>query len=150
MPDCSKFALEGLTEALSKELKPEWNIKVTIIQPGGFDTDFIHRSMVFSPPHPAYADYPPVQVLRSLTSAPKESIPLGDTRKAAEAIYKVAGAADPPLRLPLGADAVGLVKNKIAQLEKELEQWMSLSLSTSDEADQKQALDRLKQLGLKV
>ena len=51
---CSKFAVEGLSEAVSKELNPEWNIKVTIVQPGGFSTDW-SRSLTTSQPHPAYA-----------------------------------------------------------------------------------------------
>ena len=43
----SKWAVEGFTEALSHELKPEWNIKLTCIEPGGFRTDWAGRSMVF-------------------------------------------------------------------------------------------------------
>ena len=44
----SKFAVEGFTEALSKELKPEWNIKLTCIEPGPFRTDWAGRSMDFA------------------------------------------------------------------------------------------------------
>ena len=44
----SKWAVEGFTEALSKELKPEWNIKLTCIEPGGFRTDWAGRSMEFN------------------------------------------------------------------------------------------------------
>jgi NAD(P)-dependent dehydrogenase (short-subunit alcohol dehydrogenase family) len=43
----SKWGVEGFTEALSHELKPEWNIKLTCIEPGGFRTDWAGRSMVF-------------------------------------------------------------------------------------------------------
>ena len=43
----SKWAIEGFTEAVSKELKPEWNIRVTCIEPGGFRTDWAGRSMMF-------------------------------------------------------------------------------------------------------
>lgn len=49
------IALEGFSEALSKELLPEWNIKVTIIEPGGFRTEWKGSSMVEITPHPAYA-----------------------------------------------------------------------------------------------
>lgn len=43
----TKWAVEGFTEAVSKEVKPEWNIKLTCIEPGGFRTDWAGRSMVF-------------------------------------------------------------------------------------------------------
>jgi len=43
----SKFAVEGYTEALAQEIKPEWNIKLTCIEPGGFRTDWAGRSMAF-------------------------------------------------------------------------------------------------------
>lgn len=49
----SKWAVEGFTEALSKELKPEWNIKLTCIEPGGFRTDWAGRSMAFGENHSA-------------------------------------------------------------------------------------------------
>ena len=44
----SKWAVEGMTEALSHELKPEWNIKLNIVEPGGFRTDWAGRSMEFA------------------------------------------------------------------------------------------------------
>ena len=44
----SKWAVEGMTEALSHELKPEWNIKLNIVEPGGFRTDWAGRSMTFA------------------------------------------------------------------------------------------------------
>lgn len=49
----SKWAVEGFTEALSKEIKPEWNISLTCIEPGGFRTDWAGRSMMFGDRHPA-------------------------------------------------------------------------------------------------
>ncbi|KAK0249696.1 hypothetical protein LTR02_004705 [Friedmanniomyces endolithicus] len=48
----SKWAVEGFTEALSHELKPEWNIKLTCVEPGGFRTDWAGRSMEFGERHP--------------------------------------------------------------------------------------------------
>ena len=50
----SKWAVEGFTEAVSHELKPEWNIKLTCVEPGGFRTDWAGRSMMFADRHPAY------------------------------------------------------------------------------------------------
>ena len=49
----SKWAVEGFTEALSQEVKPEWNISLTCIEPGGFRTDWAGRSMDFAERHPA-------------------------------------------------------------------------------------------------
>lgn len=49
----SKWAVEGFTEALSNEIKPEWNVKLTCIEPGGFRTDWAGRSMEFAERHPA-------------------------------------------------------------------------------------------------
>jgi len=49
------IALEGFSEALSKEIPEDWNIHVVIIQPGGFRTDWNKGSMQTIPPHPAYA-----------------------------------------------------------------------------------------------
>jgi NAD(P)-dependent dehydrogenase (short-subunit alcohol dehydrogenase family) len=50
----SKWAVEGFTEAVSKEVKPEWGIKFTLVEPGGFRTDWAGRSMTFAKRHPAY------------------------------------------------------------------------------------------------
>jgi len=52
----SKFALEGFTESLSKEMHPDWKVKFLIIEPGGVKTNFAGPSMKFSARHPAYRD----------------------------------------------------------------------------------------------
>ena len=53
----SKWAVEGLTESISQEMKPEWNIKLTCIEPGGFRTDWAGRSMVFGDEKEAAYDH---------------------------------------------------------------------------------------------
>ncbi len=81
------------------ELKPEWNIKVTIVLPGGFRTDFIHRSLVFTTPTPAY-EGSPASAMRHLVQVASGNEE-GDPAKAAQAIITIAHHDNPPLRLPV-------------------------------------------------
>lgn len=96
------IALEGFTESIAQELPPEWNIKMTIIEPGGFQTDFVSRSLNRSPLHPAYANSPISHHLRKYIEEP--GLFKGDVAKAVKAMIKVADMEDPPIRLPLGPD----------------------------------------------
>ncbi|EED83056.1 predicted protein [Postia placenta Mad-698-R] len=106
----SKFAIEGLTEALAEEIRPEWNIKVTLIELGGFMTN-AGRSMVRSVPPPAYIDDErKIATARAyLTVNPRMP---SDASKGAAAIYKMALTPDPPLRFVLGKDSLEKVKKK--------------------------------------
>lgn len=133
----SKFAVEGFSESIAGEVKPEWNIKVTIVQPGGFNTDWAGRSLVVTEPHPAYEGSPAANV-RAFFGSPegRASVIHGDPRRAAAAILEVSRAAEPPLKLPLGPDSVGLVLSKLEQVRTELDRWRALSTSTSDKPDQ--------------
>jgi len=129
----SKFALEGFSESLSKELPSEWNIKVTIIEPGGFRTEWNKGSMIKVPAHPAYAgpDTP------SSTFRPLHDLEfLGDPIKAAKAMIKISKENELPMRLQLGPDALHIVRFKCATVLKDAEQWEALSQSTlADDAD---------------
>ncbi|KAF9787752.1 NAD(P)-binding protein [Thelephora terrestris] len=113
----SKHALEGVTEAMSMELHPSWNIKITIIEPGSFRTKAIKENLKVLPPHLAYSDdcLPSKQL--------RDFLPLittdNDPQKLSEVVYsQVACDPNPPLRLPLGEDAVGLANSKFADLTK--------------------------------
>jgi NAD(P)-dependent dehydrogenase (short-subunit alcohol dehydrogenase family) len=125
----SKFAVEGLTEALAKELKPEWNIKITIVQPGSFATDF-GAAIAVAEQHPAY-EGSPATAIRGIIQNPS-SWPRGDPVRAVQAIFKVAQASEPPLKLPLGQDAVNGVLGQLERIQTELDQWKWLSTSTND------------------
>lgn len=129
----SKFALEGFSESLSKELPSEWNIKVTIIEPGGFRTEWNKGSMVKLPIHPAYAGpNTPSSLFRPL----HDHVFLGDPVKAAKVMIKIAKENDLPMRLQLGPDALHLVRSKCETVLKDAEKWEALSRSTSaDDAD---------------
>jgi len=102
----TKFALEGLSEALAAEVA-SFGIKVLVVEPGSFRTSFAGGSLDFSTPVAAYDDV--VGPVREALPASDGRQP-GDPAKAAAAILKALDADDAPLRLPLGNDAVdGLI-----------------------------------------
>ncbi|POX29493.1 short-chain dehydrogenase/reductase [Serratia marcescens] len=123
----SKFALEGISETLSKELVP-FNLHVTAVAPGSFRTDWAGRSMVRSPRRlPDYdALFEPVRQARQEKSGKQ----LGDPVKAAHAMLALIESQTPPTHLLLGSDALSLVRQKLEALGKEIEQWEKLTRST--------------------
>jgi NAD(P)-dependent dehydrogenase (short-subunit alcohol dehydrogenase family) len=123
----SKFALEGISETLGKEVK-DLGIHVTAVEPGGFRTDWAGRSMVRAPRSIADYDavFEPIRQ-RRLANSGKQT---GDPRKAAQAMLKLIASENPPAHLLLGSDAVRLVDEKMKALQAEHDAWKSLSLST--------------------
>ncbi|WP_322054335.1 oxidoreductase [Paraburkholderia bannensis] len=123
----SKFALEGITEALGKEVKP-FGIAVTAVAPGSFRTDWAGRSMARTPRSIADYDalFDPIRQAREAKSGKQ----LGDPRKAARAMLAAIDSEKPPAHLLLGSDALGLVRNKLAELESEIAAWESVTIST--------------------
>lgn len=125
--DASKFAVEGFSEALAQEVAP-FKIKVTLIEPGAFRTDWAGRSMPQAEPMEAYQQT--AGYIRGALAQFNGQQP-GDPVKAAQAMIQVVEAQEPPLRLPLGADAVGAIRQKIEQQLQELSRWETLSTSTN-------------------
>jgi NAD(P)-dependent dehydrogenase (short-subunit alcohol dehydrogenase family) len=124
----TKFALEGMSEALAQEVA-QFCIKVTIIEPGPFRTDFRKDGSLHSAPAlDAYAST--IGKFRQMLADTDGKQP-GDPARAADAMLAVVDAEKPPLRLPLGDMCVGMVRKKLAHVGGELEQWLDLSLSTS-------------------
>jgi NAD(P)-dependent dehydrogenase (short-subunit alcohol dehydrogenase family) len=123
----SKFALEGISETLAKEVKG-FGIAVTAVAPGMFRTDWSGRSMIRAPRSIADYDdmFEPVRAARAARSG-KQS---GDPRKAALAILTLVESAAPPMHLLLGPDAVEAVGAKISTLQGEIAAWKSVSMST--------------------
>ncbi|MNZ88853.1 putative oxidoreductase SadH [compost metagenome] len=123
----SKFALQGISETLTKELKP-FNIAVTAIQPGSFRTDWAGRSMVRSPR--SISDYDqsfgPIRETREKRSGHQP----GDPVKAAKAILQLINSPAPPASLLLGSDAVMYVREKLHQMNTDIDAWETLSRST--------------------
>ncbi|QJP13149.1 oxidoreductase [Starkeya sp. ORNL1] len=123
----SKFALEGISESLGKEVKP-FGVHVTALAPGGFRTDWAGRSMVRSPR--AIADYDAVMDPIRAGRQARRGNQLGDPAKAAQALLKLVEAENPPAHLFLGTDALQLVAEKLAALKAEIAAWDEVSRST--------------------
>jgi NAD(P)-dependent dehydrogenase (short-subunit alcohol dehydrogenase family) len=125
----SKFAIEGLSEALAQEVA-HLGIKVTIIEPGAFNTGFPTGGLKrVAQSIDAYA------ALTEQIAAGMQhwyGSHAGDPRNAAKAILRIVDEPAPPLRLVLGADAVGGVRAKIEALRSNVDAWESLSLSTAN------------------
>ncbi len=123
----SKFALEGISETLAREVE-SFGIAVTAVAPGSFRTDWAGRSMQRTarsiPDYDMLFD--PVRKAR----VEKSGKQLGDPAKAARAMLAVIGVAAPPRHLLLGSDALQLVRDKLAGLGRELDEWEALTLST--------------------
>ena len=124
----SKFALEGIFEALAKEIKP-FGIHVTSIEPGGFRTDWAGRSMTRTARSvPDYDDlFNPLREARVKRSGNQP----GDPSKAARAMLKVIDSENPPGHLLLGEDAVRAVREKLALLRGEIDTWETTSIDTA-------------------
>jgi NAD(P)-dependent dehydrogenase (short-subunit alcohol dehydrogenase family) len=119
----AKFALEGLSEALAAELAP-FGVRVLIVEPGAFRTEFGGRRMHRSREIEAY------RVSTGQTRAAVDTMDgtqSGDPAKAAQAILRVLDSEDPPLRLALGRDAVDNLRAHQRQLSTDLHQWEELS-----------------------
>ena len=124
----SKFALEGISETLGKELA-SFGIRVTALAPGQFRTDWAGRSMDRTPR--SIADYDAVMdPIRAARQAKSGNQP-GDPDKAAQALLRLVEAENPPARLFLGEDALGLVRQKLEQMKAEIAAWEDLSRPTS-------------------
>jgi NAD(P)-dependent dehydrogenase (short-subunit alcohol dehydrogenase family) len=124
----SKFALEGISESLGKELA-SFGIRVTALAPGQFRTDWAGRSLERTPR--SIADYDSVMdPIRAARRAKSGNQP-GDPNKAAQALLNLIEAESAPAHLFLGEDALGLVSQKLEQMKDEIAAWETVSRSTS-------------------
>ncbi|MFM0274048.1 oxidoreductase [Paraburkholderia aspalathi] len=123
----SKFALEGISEALGKEVRP-FGIAVTAVAPGSFRTDWAGRSMTRTPR--SIADYDSIFEPIRKAREEKSGKQLGDPQKAARAMLAAIAADHPPTHLLLGSDALGLVRDKLSALGNEIRDWESVTVST--------------------
>jgi NAD(P)-dependent dehydrogenase (short-subunit alcohol dehydrogenase family) len=123
----SKFALEGISEALDKEVR-SIGIKVTAVAPGAFRTDWAGRSMVRT--EHSIEDYDSVFAPIRRARLAKDGKQPGDPVKAATVLLDLIDEADPPVHIILGDDALSLVRDKIAALSREIDTWESVSKST--------------------
>lgn len=127
----SKFALEGVSETLAEELAP-FGVKVLIVEPGAFRTDFSGRSLTGA--QQSVEAYSGTQAgdAQQMMATYHGSEP-GDPGKAARTIIDAVHSDNPPLRLALGADAVEGIGTKIEKVRADINTWREASLATAFE-----------------
>ena len=130
----AKWGVEGFSEVLAKEVGP-LGINVTIVEPGGFRTDFAGASTTIREGRPEYSST--VGQMARYQRDFSGSQP-GDPAKAAKALLYIAGLEDPPLRLLLGSDAVKAAEQADLVRIQADKRWQELSISTDfSQTDQK-------------
>jgi len=122
----AKWGVEGFSEALAQEMRLI-GVKVTIVEPGGFRTDFAGSSTTLEAGRSEYDDV--VGKAARMQQAYHGRQP-GDPSRGAQAILDAVAADAPPLRLPLGSDAVTAIERGDKARLEELERWRSLSISS--------------------
>lgn len=127
----TKFAVESLSEALSKEVE-HLGIKVTLIEPGGFRTDFAGRS--FIQPANRIDDYVTTERIDQIGDYDKKQP--GDPIKAVKAMIDITEIENPPLRLPLGADAIQNIEEKLESVQKDVNEYREIAENTAVDEEQ--------------
>lgn len=123
----TKFALEGASEALAKEVE-SFGIKVTLIEPGAFRTDFNGRSLATAK---QFIDaYAPVSGATLQWFKQMDGQQPGNPAKAAQAILQAVESPHPPMRLALGTDAMSLIQEKLEWVKIDLNAWHQVTVST--------------------
>ncbi len=128
----SKFAVEGMSDALRKEVAP-LGIRVTIVEPGAFRTDFAGRSLQQA--RARIDDYADTAGPRRKENDRTHGTQPGDPKRAALALIDLVGRAELPARLLLGSDAVKIVGNEVDGQRREIDAWKELSISSDFQTD---------------
>ncbi|TMR30947.1 SDR family NAD(P)-dependent oxidoreductase [Nonomuraea zeae] len=129
----AKFAVEGFSEVLASEVAP-FGVKVVIVEPGAFRTDWQGSSMEI---HPVGPDYEETVGAINRYRRENDGTQPGDPARAAQIIIEVVGAGDPPRRLVLGGDAVALAQKAGEIRAAETEKWAGMSRSADYPADER-------------
>ena len=124
----TKFAVEGLSEAMAMELEP-LGIKVTVVEPGFFRTDFLDASSLVATRERIDSYAATVGAMRDFAAGANHAQP-GDPLKLAGALLQLTDSGTPPVRLQLGSDTVQRVRAKNQFVEKEMAEWLDVALST--------------------
>ncbi|MBB5466797.1 NAD(P)-dependent dehydrogenase (short-subunit alcohol dehydrogenase family) [Paraburkholderia sp. CI2] len=124
----SKFALEGISEALSKEVA-DLGIRVTAVEPGAFRTEWAGRSM--NRGSASIADYEPLFAPLRKARAERSGKQPGDPAKAASAILTLVDSPKPPVHLPLGTDALAFIRCKLDTFSQEVTAWEPVASATN-------------------
>lgn len=123
----TKYAIEGMSDALLKEVSP-LGIKVIVVEPGAFRTDFAGRSLTGAKKE--ISDYDETAGKRRKENDETHGTQPGDPKKAAQAIIKIEKEKQPPFRFLMGSDAIEIIQKELKQQMKELEDWKEISLTT--------------------
>lgn len=123
----AKFALEGASEALAKEVE-SFGINVTLIEPGAFRTDFNGRSLATA--EQSVDAYAGVSGASLQWFKQMDGQQPGDPAKAAQAIIQAVESPHPPMRLALGSDAMSLIQEKLEWVKTNLEAWQQVTVGT--------------------
>jgi NAD(P)-dependent dehydrogenase (short-subunit alcohol dehydrogenase family) len=123
----TKFAVEGIAEGLAKDVE-HLDIRVTIVEPGPLRTDFASGASVTVPESDDYAESvgAALEWFEELAGSQPN-----DPRRVAEAIIAAVDAEEPPLRLPLGEEAMDAIREKLEAQRRELEAWADLGVRTA-------------------
>jgi NAD(P)-dependent dehydrogenase (short-subunit alcohol dehydrogenase family) len=123
--NAAKFAVEGISEALAGELKP-FGIRVLIVEPGPFRTDFLGRSITMAANEmPEYAASSRKQYRET-----NNGNQAGDPDKAIAVILQAVDADDAPLHLPLGPIAHSIAERKLAAFRSDIDAWRDITIAT--------------------
>jgi NAD(P)-dependent dehydrogenase (short-subunit alcohol dehydrogenase family) len=123
--NATKFAVDGLSESLAKEVA-HLGIKVTIVCPSGFRTDWAGRSADDAPSN--IADYAETATKNKNAIRAYSGNQPGDPVKAAKAMIQVVETENPPMRLLLGAAAIKGIREKLVELKTDVDTWEEVSI----------------------
>jgi NAD(P)-dependent dehydrogenase (short-subunit alcohol dehydrogenase family) len=123
--NATKFAVDGLSESLAKEVA-HLGIKVTIVCPSGFRTDWAGRSAEDAPSN--ITDYTDTAIKNKNAIRAYSGNQPGDPLKAAKAMIQVVETENPPMRLLLGAAAIKGIREKLIELKNDVDTWEEVSI----------------------
>jgi len=124
----TKFAVEGITESMAKELAP-LGIKATVVAPGFFRTEFLDSNSLTRTGNEIDDYATTVGAMREFATKANKQQP-GDAKKLAQAFVLLANATNPPVHLPLGKDTLAAYREKSAAFEKDIEAWYEVITGT--------------------
>ena len=140
----TKFALEGFSESLAKEVAP-FGIRVTIVEPGPFRTDFLTPESLRHGDD-RIADYDDRRAQLRAAYVDRGGLQSGDPAKLADALVELANEPEPPMRFLAGTIAVQAAEEKLAGMRAEIDRWRQLSIGTDGNYAQTDAAGLIAQI----
>lgn len=125
--NATKFAVEGLSEALAQEVAP-MDIRVLIVEPGPFRTEFLGRSIAVA--RQKLEAYAASGGAARIYRESNDGRQLGDPSKAVAVMIRAIDADDPPLHLPIGPHAHSQAERKLEMFRRDIDAWREMSIAT--------------------